>query len=259
MSRLKGKVAIVTGAGRGIGRATALRFAEEGATVVVADVDRENAANVATEAQGHGTATHAHLDAGDEDSWRALLDTVAREHGRLDVLVNNAASRVPATIDETDLELWRRNQRVNSEGTYLGTKLGAEAMTEGGAIVNIASVAAFVAVPESFPYSAAKGSVVALTRTAAVHFARQNRGIRVNAVAPGTTFTETISEQLATIAAKPGGPSVEESLQRLGAKVPLGRWAEPREIANAILFLASDEASYVTGQCLLVDGGQTSV
>jgi NAD(P)-dependent dehydrogenase (short-subunit alcohol dehydrogenase family) len=259
MGRLTGKVAIVTGGGRGIGRATVLRFTEEGASVVAADTDAAAAAATAAAAgQAGGTAAGFAFDAADEASWRELLDMTVSRFGGLDILVNNAAARVPVTIDEATLESWHQNFRVNSDGVFLGTKLGAEAMRDGGSIVNVASVAAFVALPESFPYAAAKASVVGMSRTAAVHFARQGRGIRVNVVAPGTVLTETIDEQLKKIASKPGGPTVTESINRMVQRVPLGRMSDPREVANAILFLASDEASFITGQHLLVDGGRTA-
>lgn len=259
MGRLTGKVAIITGGGRGIGRATVLRFAEEGAAVVAADTDAANAAATADAAeQAGGTAASFVFDAGDEASWRALLEKTVNRFGGLDILVNNAASRIPVTIEEATLELWHQNFRVNADGVFLGTKLAAEVMHDGGAIVNVASVAAFVALPETLPYGAAKASVVGMSRTAAVYFARQGRGIRVNVVAPGTVMTETIDEQLNKIASRPGGPTVTESIDRMVQRVPLGRMSDPREVANAILFLASDEASFITGQHLLVDGGRTA-
>jgi NAD(P)-dependent dehydrogenase (short-subunit alcohol dehydrogenase family) len=141
---------------------------------------------------------------------------------------------------------------------FLGTKLGAEAMRTGGSIVNVASIAAFVGLPESFPYSAAKGAVRALSRSAALHYARQQRGIRVNVVAPGSTRTAAVERQYEMLAAARGEAARDQVVAEILRSVPLARMAEPREIANAILFLASDEASYITGAELLVDGGLTA-
>lgn len=257
MGRLSGKVAIVTGGGGGIGRATVLRFVEEGAKVVVADIDARQGRRTA-ELAGAADAVFMALDAGDEASWRQLLDGVLETFGRLDILVNNAAHRQPVTLEETTLDIWQANQRVTSEGVFLGTKLAAERMTEPGAIVNLASIGAFVGLPASFPYSAAKGAVRAMSRSAALHFAQQGRRIRVNVVAPGATLTEAARLQTERLGAREG-VSAEEIRRRLTSDVPMGRMAEPREMANAILFLASDEASFVTGAELMVDGGTTAI
>jgi NAD(P)-dependent dehydrogenase (short-subunit alcohol dehydrogenase family) len=259
MPRLTGKVAIVTGGGGGIGRATVERFAEEDAAVVVADIDEEHGEQAAKAARDLGAqARYERLDAGDEASWRELIAGVLGAYGRLDIVVNNAASRTPITIDDTDADAWERNQRVTARGVFLGTKLGAEAMRTGGSIVNVASIAAFVGLPESFPYSAAKGAARALSRSAALHYARQQRGIRVNVVAPGSTRTAAVERQYEMLAAARGEAARDQVVAEILRSVPLARMAEPREIANAILFLASDEASYITGAELLVDGGLTA-
>lgn len=198
------------------------------------------------------------LDAADESSWRGVIAQTLATYGALHIVVNNAAQRIPLTIDDTTVEIWQANQRVTAQGVFLGTKLGAEAMREGGAIVNIASIAAFVGLPESFSYSAAKGSVRALSRSAAVHYARQQRGVRVNVVAPGSTRTEAVQRQFEQFASARGAAGATAVLEETLRGVPLGRMAEPREIAEAIVFLASDEASYITGAELLVDGGLTA-
>lgn len=254
--RLAGKVAIVTGGGGGIGRATVERFAEEGATVVVADCDRDSGMESAG-AAGAG-AVFMPLDAGDEASWRELGNEVLARFGALDVLVNNAAFRIPLTLDETTVDLWQRNQRVTSEGVFLGMKIAGRCMAAGGAIVNVASLAAFVGLPESFPYSAAKGAVRAMSRSAALHFAADERRIRVNVVAPGSVLTDAAARQVERLGEREG-TGADSVLARLTAAVPLKRMAEPREIASAIVFLASDEASFVTGAELLVDGGATAL
>lgn len=255
--RLANKVALVTGGGQGIGRATARLFAEEGARVVVADIDaaagRASAASAGPESQVmfHG------LDAGDEPSWRALIRAALQRFGSLQIIVNNAAHRTPLTLDQTTLSAWHEHQRVTSDGAFLGTKLGGEFITGAGSIVNVASIAAFVGLPASFPYSAAKGAVRAMSRSAALHFAATGRNIRVNVVAPGATLTAAIEKQ-AQLLAQRDAVTPASVLARLTADVPLKRMAAPREIAAAILFLASDEASFVTGAELLVDGGTTA-
>ncbi|RJG03096.1 SDR family NAD(P)-dependent oxidoreductase [Noviherbaspirillum sedimenti] len=253
--RLAGKVAIVTGGGGGIGRATVKRFVEEGASVVVAEFDRE--AGMASASAAGDAAVFMPLDAGDEASWRALVAETMTRFGALHILVNNAAFRIPLTIEETTLELWHSNQRVTSDGAFLGTKIAGEFMAEGGSIVNIASLGAFVGLPASFPYSAAKGAVRAMSRSAALSFAAEKRRIRVNVIAPGGTLTEAIQQQMQRIADREG-TTPEAVLAKVVADVPLKRMAAPRELANAILFLASDEASFITGAELLVDGGATA-
>lgn len=255
--RLAGKVAIVTGGGGGIGRATVARFAEEGACVVVAEIN-EHLGQASAAAAGHeDRVCFLKLDAGDEASWRNVVAETVKRFGSLQVLVNNAASRLPLPLDQTDLDVWRSNQRINSEGMFLGLKIASEAMTGRCSIVNIASIGAFVGLPSSFSYSAAKGAVRAMSRSAALHFAQQKRDIRVNVIAPGTTLTDAIRAQVQQLAARENS-TPEAVLDRLVGNVPMARWADPREVAEAIVFFASDEASYITGAELLVDGGQTA-
>ena len=250
---LSGKVAIVTGGANGIGRATVARFVEEGARVMVADIDTEAGASSAAAAQ----ARFCRLDAGDESSWRALIGATQQAFGSIQIIVNNAAARTPKTLEATTLADWHAHQRVTADGVFLGTKLAGEAITGRGAVVNVASIAAFVGLPASFPYSAAKGAVRALSRSAALHFADAGRDIRVNVVAPGATATEAVRRQAAALAER-AGITQEQMLARLATETPLRRMADPREIAEAILFLASDEASFITGAELLVDGGLTA-
>lgn len=255
--RLAGKVAIITGGGNGIGRAAVARFIEEGARVVVAEIDDVAGRKSANDSGGGERVCFVRLDAGDESSWRdAIAKTLAR-FGTLDIVVNNAAQRTPLTLEQTTLQSWHEHQRVTADGVFLGTKLAGEAIPGRGAIVNIASIGAFVGLPASFPYSAAKGAVRALSRSAALHFAALGRDIRVNVVAPGATLTEAIRRQTVAIAEREGS-TPDAVLRRLTSDVPLGRMAEPREIAEAIVFLASDEASFITGAELMVDGGATA-
>jgi NAD(P)-dependent dehydrogenase (short-subunit alcohol dehydrogenase family) len=259
MDRLANKVAIITGGGGGIGRAAVIRFAQEGAVIVVADIDTGSGTAAAEAAVALGArAVFLLLDAGDESSWRAVISQTLARYGALHILVNNAAQRVPVTIDDTTVEIWHANQRVTSQGVFLGTKLGAEAMVAGGSIVNVCSIGAFVGLPESFSYSAAKGAVRSLSRTAAVHYARQKRGVRVNVVAPGATRTEAVERQFERLAEARGAAGGAAVAAEILSTVPMGRMAEPREVAEAILFLASDESSYITGAELLVDGGLTA-
>lgn len=257
MGRLEGKVAIVTGGGGGIGRATVRRFAEEGAFVVCAEIDEVEGRKTVEQAASD-RAVFMRLDAADEESWKAVIAATLARFGSLQILVNNAAHRSPVTIEQTTLEIWRANQRVTSEGVFLGTKLAGEVITGRGSIVNLASIAAFVGLPSSFPYSAAKGAVRALSRSAALHFAQQGRDIRVNVVAPGATLTEAVKNQTALLAER-AGITHDAVLAQLTADVPMKRMADPVELANAILFLASDEASFITGAELLVDGGGTAI
>jgi NAD(P)-dependent dehydrogenase (short-subunit alcohol dehydrogenase family) len=255
--RLAGKVAIVTGSGQGIGRATVQRFVAEGARVVVADINEETGRASAAAAGPPSQVSFHRLDAGDEASWRDLIAVTLAQFGSLQIIVNNAAARTPLTLEQTTLAAWHDNQRVTSDGAFLGTKLGGEVITGNGAIVNIASIAAFVGLPSSLPYSAAKGALRAMSRSAALHFAVTGRNIRVNVVAPGATLTEAMERQSQLLAAR-DGVTPQAVISKLTADVPLKRMAAPREIAEAILFLASDEASFITGAELLVDGGMTA-
>jgi NAD(P)-dependent dehydrogenase (short-subunit alcohol dehydrogenase family) len=254
MGRLAGKVALITGAASGIGLATARRFAAEGAQVVLSDV-AEAAGEAA--AQGivatGGKAVFLAHDASDEAAWTAVLSTIERDFGRLDILVNNAYRGIGLTISSASLEDFQDNFSVTANGVFLGIKLAAPLMKAGGSIVNLSSIAAHMGAPRNPLYSAAKASVSSLTRSAALALAR--RGVRVNAVAPGLTRTAALERHLEVSEKLATRDAVREAMDRLGASVPMGRVAEPAEIANVILFLASDEASFVTGAEFVVDGG----
>lgn len=243
-SRFTDRVAIVTGAGSGIGRAIALRLADEGAEVVAADVSGQEEQ---TAVQRPGRIVPVACDVTDPAAVDALVQTTLDRFGRIDVLMNNAGITGPAAPGhEYRLEDWDRVMDINVRGAFLVLRAVLPTMLEQGrgAIVNTASVASYISAPGSFAYPPSKGAVLMLTRQAAVEYIRQ--GIRVNAVCPGLIRTPILD-------GAPVGPDV------LAGSVPMGRLGEPEEVAALAAFLASDEAGFITGQGILIDGGQTSV
>ena len=251
MGRLHEKVAIVTGAAGGMGAAEARLFAQEGASVIVTDVQDEMGEGLVREiAAAGGTVRYRHLDVSDEDRWRALIGEVEVEYGRLDVLVNNAGifSGHGGRVADYTVEDWDRVIAVNATGVFLGTKHAARAMrkTGGGSIINISSVYGLVGAPGEAPYPASKGAVRAFTKAAAVQLAKD--GIRVNSVHPG--FIDT--PQAAELMSDP----VER--QRLVERTPIGRIGTAEDIAWGVLYLAADESAYMTGSEFVIDGGITA-
>ena len=245
MLRLDNKVAVITGAASGIGRASAIRFAAEGARVVVADLDEVAGASIAREVDG----TFLHVDVASESSVRGLYEAAAATYGGIDVLFNNAGISPPEddSILMTDLAAWQRVQDVNLTSVYLCCRFGIPHLQArgGGSIINTASfVAVLGSATSQISYTASKGGVLAMSRELAVQFARE--GIRVNALCPGPVDTPLLQELFAK--------DPERAARRL-VHVPMGRFARPEEIANAALFLASDDASFVTATTFLVDGG----
>jgi dihydroanticapsin dehydrogenase len=251
MAELGGRVAVVTGGGRGIGRATCRRLAEAGARVVVAEIDAETGQAVAEEIAG---GVFIETDVTCEESVQAMVTRVLEELGGIDILVNNAAVFVMRGIDASDEE-WRRSLEVNVLGTARVSRAVVPVMQAAGrgAIVNLGSVSSFLAQPEFVTYNASKAAIASITRCLALDMAPH--GIRVNAVCPGTVWTPVV-EQMA----------LEQGLDREAAETHadfggahmLCRLAEASEIANAICFLASDEASFITAECLMVDGGYSA-
>jgi NAD(P)-dependent dehydrogenase (short-subunit alcohol dehydrogenase family) len=243
--RLEGKVAVVTGGGGGIGQETARRFAEEDARVCIVDLADEPGQETASEIDG----IYVHADVTDPEDVQRMYDETAERFGGIDVLFNNAGIS-PSDDDsilETGLEAWERVQNVNLKSVYLCCKYGIPYLLErgGGSIINTASfVAVMGAATSQISYTASKGGVLALSRELGVEFAR--RGIRVNALCPGPVNTPLLQEIFA---------KDPEKAQRRLVHLPMGRFAEAREIAGAVLFLASDDASYVNASAFLVDGG----
>jgi NAD(P)-dependent dehydrogenase (short-subunit alcohol dehydrogenase family) len=246
MRRLEGRVALVTGAASGIGEATARRLAAEGAVVAVTDVQDEAGEQTAAAIRADGgDALYVHLDVADEASWRSALEHVLAERGRLDVLVNNAGMGDLATIEETAVADWERTIAIDQTGVFLGMKTCAEALKASGhgSVVNISSIFGTSGGFGTSPaYHAAKGAVRTLTKNVALHWASE--GVRVNSIHPGFIRTPILDQARGT-----------EVWEAMTASTPMGRLGEPEEIAAAVAYLASDDASFVTGAELYVDGG----
>jgi 3(or 17)beta-hydroxysteroid dehydrogenase len=252
MGRVQDKVALVTGGASGIGFATAKLLVEEGATVVVAD--RDAAASAAAVAALEQRASFHRLDVTREDEWAAVTDAVARDFGRIDILVNNAGVVLFKDIEATTLEEWRALMAVNLDGVFLGCKHAVRVMKErgGGSIVNLSSVAGLIGSGNLAAYCASKGGVRLLTKSVALHCARKAYNIRCNSVHP--SFAETPMLHAMIAAAR----NPEKLAAGFTAAAPLGRLAQPIEIARTILFLASDESAFTTGAEMVVDGGLTA-
>jgi NAD(P)-dependent dehydrogenase (short-subunit alcohol dehydrogenase family) len=257
MFRLDKKIAFVTGAGSGIGEQIARLFARQGAHVILADIREDAAEQVAGEIRAAGGSIRVQqLDVAEESQVKAALERVAATEGRLDILVNNAGISHVGTILETSLQDWERVMRVNASGVFLCAREGVRQMLAqaptGGVIINMSSVAATIGIERRLPYCASKGAVLALTRSIAVDFVTQ--GIRCNAICPGTVQTPFVENYLARHFAG----HEDEVRQQLHARQPIGRMGRPDEIASAALYLAADEASFVTGSALVIDGGWTA-
>ncbi len=254
---LTGKTALITGAGSGIGRAIAQLYAAHGASVWVGDLSRERGtAAVAEIADGGGRAGFVDLDVTSLESVRAAVATVVAADGRLDIMVNNAGIGMVGSVTETEPDDFHRLFRVNVDGVYHGCKVAVEQMIAqerpGGALVNIASVAGQIAVPRRFAYGATKGAVISMTQSVAMDYVEQ--GIRCNCICPGTVETPFVDNYLQRYHAG----EEDETRKALHARQPIGRMGRPDDIAPMALYLASDEAGYVTGAAMVLDGGWTA-
>ncbi|MEW5979733.1 MAG: glucose 1-dehydrogenase [Acidobacteriota bacterium] len=250
--RFRGKVAVITGAGSGIGRASAGLFAQEGAKVVVVDWDRDKCqdAVVAILERG-GAATPCFSDVSQCDDAERMINIAVENYGRIDILFNNAAVQQLGTLVDTSVEVWDQIHNVNLKGVFLGCKYAIPAMVKGGggSIINMASVLGFVGDPDLTAYCAAKGGVIALTKSAAIAYGSQ--GVRVNCICPGDVSTPMVEAYFRQT------PNSEQLRQDVYSKYALKRIAAPMEIAQVAAFLASDASSFLTGSSVVVDGGLT--
>ncbi len=248
--RLNGKVALISGGARGMGAAEARLFAAEGARVVIGDVLQTEGQQVEAEiAESGGEAVFVTLDVTSSEDWKRAVDTAVERFGKLDILVNNAGIWDRGNVEEQTEEGWDRVMDINGKGVFLGTKAAIPAMRDagGGSIVNISSVAGIIGSAGSTAYNASKGAVRLLTKGTAVQYAKE--GIRCNSVHPGPIETQMLKEVYRDDTTRE---------QRL-TSIPLGRMGQMEDVALGVLFLASDEASYMTGSELVIDGGYTAM
>ncbi len=245
--RLEGKVALISGGARGMGAVEARMFASEGASVVIGDVLEDEGRRVAAEiGEAGGQALFVALDVTSESQWRDAIDAAVSSFGRLDVLVNNAGIGGGGNVEETTEADWDRTMDINAKGVFLGTKTAIPAMRRsgGGSIINISSQLGIVGVDNSSPqYQASKGAVRLLTKSTAIQYARE--GIRANSVHPGPIVTPMTE----------AGRADQDRYDLTVSRIPLGRYGEPEDVAYGVLFLASDESSFMTGSELVIDGG----
>ncbi len=251
MTRLDGKVALITGGAAGIGRETALRFAKEGAKVVITDVNEEDGQKVLEEIKKETQdALFLKHDVTKEEDWKSVVSEVADKFNRIDVLFNNAGIYIIKPITETDVETWDKLMDINVKGVFLGMKhvLPEMEKNNSGSIINASSLAGLMGTANHVLYGASKGAVRVMTKDAAAEYA--NKGIRINSIHPG--YIETGMADYASEATK-------MSKEELDATYPLGRMGKPHEVSNLVLFLASDESSFSTGSEFVIDGGSSNM
>ncbi|OUI87352.1 glucose 1-dehydrogenase [Acetobacter tropicalis] len=253
MGRVDGKVAIVSGAALGIGKAAALLLAQEGASVIVGDINKEEGQKTVSEIEGKGgKALFALLDVRKEEDWKSVIEGALSRFGRLDIMVNNAGIAYSGSVESTTLEDWRRVQSINLDGVFLGTKYAIEGIRQhgaGGSIINLSSIEGLIGDPELAAYNASKGGVRIFTKSSALHCAKAGYKIRVNSVHPGYIWTPMVAGLT---------QEDEAARKRLVDLHPIGHLGEPDDIAYGILYLASDESKFVTGSELVIDGGYTA-
>jgi NAD(P)-dependent dehydrogenase (short-subunit alcohol dehydrogenase family) len=267
MGRLDGKIAIITGAAAGIGAATARAFAAQGARLVLSDIDEGAVTALAEELTGNGgRAIGLCHDVRDEGQWRQVFDVGQKSFGRPDVLVNNAGIGPSKPLLETSLDEFRAVTSINLDAVFLGCRFGVEAMrateaqprSASASIINLSSILGLVGMATTAAYSASKGGVRLLTKTVALEAAANKWDVRVNSVHPGFTWTPMVQESVRRMAGQTGGEA-DATRSAIAGLHPLGRMGFPEEIANAILFLASDESAFMTGSEMVVDGGYTAI
>jgi NAD(P)-dependent dehydrogenase (short-subunit alcohol dehydrogenase family) len=260
--RIDGKVALITGAARGIGASCARTLAASGATVVISDIDLAPAESVLQEIQAHGgNGKVVALDVTSEDQWVSVINDTVDTFGGLDIVVNNAGAENMNVVEDLTLDEWNRVMGVNSDGVFLGVKHAMRAMKpggiagRGGSIINIASICAMVAFEGSAAYSASKAAVTMLTKVAAVECGKRALGIRVNSIHPGVILTDLVREGMAHSAREGIFESAEAAQALYESQHPIGNLGQPEDVANAVLYLASDASQFTTGSQLVVDGG----
>ncbi|MCF4166008.1 glucose 1-dehydrogenase [Zavarzinia compransoris] len=255
MGRVAGKIALVTGAAKGIGREAALVLAREGAAVAVTDLDEEAGRKVVAEiTAAGGKALFRRQDVADEAAWEATIAALVAAFGGLDILVNNAGVALAGSVEDTSLEDWRWLMSINLDGVFLGTKHAIKAMKArgGGSIVNLSSIEGIIGDANLAAYNASKGGVRIFTKSAALHCAQAGYGIRVNSVHPGYIWTPMVEGYL------DGTEDPAAGKEGLIALHPIGHLGVAADIANGILYLASDESAFMTGSELVIDGGYTA-
>jgi 3(or 17)beta-hydroxysteroid dehydrogenase len=257
MGRVDGKVALITGGARGLGEATGRLMADEGATIILTDIlDDDGKALADSITAAGGTAEYIHQDVTDEDTWDETVSGIVSRHGRLDIIVNNAGVVLDANVEDTSLEDFRWVNSINNEAVFLGTRAAIKAMKaqdpKGGSIVNISSIAGLVGIENLAAYNASKGAVRLFSKSAALHCASQGYNIRVNSVHPSYTWTPMVQ----LLGDNTGDR--DAFFDALGEAHPLGRPGVPMDVAWGVLYLASDESTWVTGSELVIDGGITA-
>lgn len=255
MNRVLGKVALITGGAKGIGRSAALLLASEGAKIVVTDLDTTHGEAVVAEIRkAGGEAIFLQQDVTDEESWVRVTAEIKKQFGKLNVVVNNAGIGFGGTAEDTTLAAWQKMMSINLDSVFLGTKHGILAMKgeTGCSIINISSIEGIIADPDLAAYNAAKGGVRIFSKSAALHCAKSGYKIRVNTIHPGYILTPMVQKYLASFT------DGNERKAKLDGMHPIGHMGEPNDIAYGILYLASEESKFVTGSELVIDGGYTA-